>query len=115
MDKRSFAIIIIMTTVVSYLFIRRYFKIAPRYFLYASVGIFLGLIVGIAIAWPMSEFLGRFGVVIAPYILGVILMVFVEFFIIEGGPMMKLAVKEWGIFKKRNKASVWGGHRLEIK
>ena len=115
MDKRSFAIIIILTTVVSYLFIRRYFKIAPRYFLYASVGIFLGLLAGITIAWPMSAFLGNFGIIVAPYILGMILMVFIEFFILEGGPIMKLAVKEWGIFRRKSKISVWGGHRVEIK
>ncbi len=114
MDKRSFAIIIIITTVVSYLFIRRYFKIAPRYFLYASLGIFLGLLIGVTIAWPMSAFLGRFGLITAPYVLGIILMVFVEFFILEGGPIMKLAVKEWQIFRKKE-AYVWGGHRVEIK
>ena len=87
MDKRSFAIIIIITTIVSYLIIRKLFKIAPRYLVYASIGIFFGLIIGIMIAWPMSAFLGRFGVIVAPYVLGIIVMVFIEVFIFEGGKM----------------------------
>ena len=84
LDKRTFAIIITITTVVSYLMIRRFFKIAPRFLLYASLGIILGLVAGIVIAWPMSKLLGEFGVVVAPYVLGIILLVFIEFFIIEG-------------------------------
>jgi len=83
-DKRSFSIIIIITTILSYLIIRKFFKIAPRYLIYAAIGILAGLIIGITIAWPLSEFFGNFGVIIAPYILGLILMVFIELFIIEG-------------------------------
>ena len=84
MDKRSFAIIIILVTLISYFIIRKYFKIAPRYLLYGCLGIFFGLIAGILVAWPISRLFGEFGTIIAPYVLGIILMVFIEFFIIEG-------------------------------
>ena len=84
MDTKSFAIIIVLTTVISYLIIRKFFKIAPRYLMYGILGVVAGLFVGIAIAWPTSKLLGEFGSIVAPYILGLILMVFVEFFIIEG-------------------------------
>lgn len=84
MDKRSFAIIIIITTIISYLIIRKFFKIAPRYLMYGIFGIIVGLSIGIIIAWPLSQFLGEFGAVVSPYILGLILMIFVEFFILEG-------------------------------
>jgi len=90
MDKRSFSIIIIITTIISYLIIRKFFKIAPRYIFYAAIGIFIGLIIGITIAWPISQFLGRFGVIIAPYVLGLIVMIFIEIFIIEGGKIIKI-------------------------
>lgn len=97
MDKRSFAIIIILTTLVSYSFIRKYFKIAPRYLLYACFGIFFGLIIGITFAWPIAELLGEFGIIVAPYILGIILMVFIEFFIIEGLNIVKSIKRKYGI------------------
>jgi hypothetical protein len=97
-DKRSFAIIIILTTVISYLIIRKFFKIAPRYLMYGILGIFAGLSVGIAVAWPMSEFLGQFGTIVSPYVLGLILMVFVEFFIIEGKNILTFAQ---GYFQKK--------------
>lgn len=89
LDQRTFAIIIVITTVISYLIIRKFFKIAPRFLLYASLGILAGLVAGIAIAWPISKLLGEFGIVVAPYVLGIILLVFVEFFIIEGKEIVK--------------------------
>ncbi len=88
LDKRTFSIIIILTTVISYLIIRKFFKIAPRYLLYGGIGIFIGLSVGITIALPISAFLGHFGIIVAPYILGVILMVGVEICVVEGGRMI---------------------------
>jgi len=84
LDQRSFAIIIILTTLISYLIIRKFFKIAPKYLMYGILGVIIGLCVGIVVAWPISAFLGQFGAVVSPYILGLILMVFVEFFIVEG-------------------------------
>jgi len=84
LDKRTFAIIIILTTLISYLVIRKFFKIAPRYLLYGVVGALAGMVVGVSIAWPASKILGELGIIIAPYILGIILMVFIEIFIIEG-------------------------------
>ena len=84
LDKRTFAIIIMLTTVISYLVIRKFFKIAPRYLLYGILGICVGLAVGISIAWPASKLLGEFGIIVAPYILGIILMIFIEIFIVEG-------------------------------
>jgi hypothetical protein len=84
MDQRSFAIIIIITTIISYLIIRKFFSIAPRYILYGILGLVIGLTVSITIAWPVSAFLGQFGTIVAPYILGLILMVFIELFIVEG-------------------------------
>lgn len=84
MDQKSFAIIIALTTIVSYLIIRKFFKIAPRYLMYGILGVIIGIVAGIVIAWPFSAFLGQFGIIVAPYILGLILLVFVEFFIIEG-------------------------------
>ena len=84
MDKINFVVIIIMTTIISYVFIRRYFKMDPKYLIYASVGIFFGLIIGISIGWPFAMLLGAYGIVVAPYIMGIVLMVFIEFFIIEG-------------------------------
>jgi len=84
MDQRSFAIIIVLTTIISYLIIRKFFKIAPRYLMYGILGVVTGITIGTIIAWPLSALLGQFGVIVAPYILGLILLVFVEFFIIEG-------------------------------
>jgi len=84
MDKQTFAMIIILTTIVSYLIIRKFFRIAPRYIMYGILGLVAGIAVGVSIAWPMSAFLGQFGTIVAPYILGLILMIFVEFFVIEG-------------------------------
>lgn len=84
MDKQSFAMIIVLTTIISYLIIRKFFKIAPRYLMYGILGVVAGLSIGIVIAWPMAEFLGQFGTIVSPYVLGLILMVFVEFFILEG-------------------------------
>lgn len=84
MDQKSFAIIIALTTIVSYLIIRKFFKIAPRYLLYGILGVVVGITIGTIIAWPLSALLGQFGLIVAPYILGLILLVFVEFFIIEG-------------------------------
>lgn len=62
--------------------------------MYGILGIVAGLAVGIAIAWPMSAFLGQFGFVIAPYILGLILIIFIEFFIIEGKRIIELLVQK---------------------
>ncbi|MDD5731882.1 MAG: hypothetical protein PHU42_03260 [Patescibacteria group bacterium] len=84
MDKQTFAIIIILTTVISYLIIRKFFSIAPRYIMYGILGLVVGLTISITIAWPISAFFGQFGTIVAPYILGLILMVFVELFIVEG-------------------------------
>jgi len=84
MDQKSFAIIIILTTIVSYLIIRKFFKIAPKYLMYGILGVVVGIIIGALIAWPFSVLFGQFGIIVSPYILGLILMVFVEFFIIEG-------------------------------
>uniref|UniRef100_A0A7C4R5L8 PIN domain nuclease n=1 Tax=candidate division CPR3 bacterium TaxID=2268181 RepID=A0A7C4R5L8_UNCC3 len=95
LDKRTFAIIIIITTVVSYFIIRKFFKIAPRYLAYAVIGIFLGLIVGITIAWPMSTLLGKFGMIVSPYVLGIILLIFVEAFIIEGRDIVRAIVNKY--------------------
>ena len=84
MDQKTFAIIIILTTVISYIVIRKFFRIAPRFMMYAVLGIFVGLVIGTSIAWPISKLLGEFGMIVAPYILGIITLVFIEFFIIEG-------------------------------
>lgn len=84
MDKRTFVIIIVLTTVISYLVIRKYFKISPRYFLYAMTGLVVGLLIGTSIAWPLASILGDYGIVVAPYVLGIILLISVEFFIIWG-------------------------------
>lgn len=97
MDLRSFAIIIILTTIISYLFIRRYFKIAPRYIVYACLGIILGLFVGVVFALPIKVFLGELGIVVAPYVMGIVLMVFIEFFIIEGLGIVKNIKSRYGI------------------
>lgn len=69
---------------------------------------------GTSIAWPLSAWFGNFGLVVAPYVLGIILMVFIEFFIWEGGPIMNLIVKEWRFLRKK-RSSVWDGHKVEIK
>ena len=89
LDKRSFAIIIIITTLISYLIIRKFFKIAPRYLMYGMLGIFIGLAIGVSVAWPVSKILGEYGVIVSPYILGIILLVFIEFFIIEGQAILE--------------------------
>ena len=94
MDKRSFAIIIIITTLVSYMIIRKYFKIAPRYLAFGAAGIVVGLTIAISIAWPLAAFAGQFGVIVAPYILGMVLMIFIEFFIVEGVNIAK-RVRQW--------------------
>lgn len=95
LDKRSFAIIIIITTLVSYIIIRKFFSIAPRYLLYGILGIFIGLIIGTSIAWPMAKLLGEIGVVVAPYALGIILLVFIEFFIVEGPKIISNIKKKY--------------------
>ena len=84
MDTKTFAIIIILTTIISYLIIRKLFKIAPKYLVYGALGIFMGLVIGGLIDWPIAKLTGQFGVIVAPYILGIILMVSIEAFIIEG-------------------------------
>ena len=61
----------------------------PKYLLYAVVGIFFGLIIGAGITWPASLFFGRYGYVVAPYIMGIVLMVLIEYFIIEGAGFIK--------------------------
>lgn len=48
------------------------------------MGIFFGLIISISITWPLKYALGAYGAVIAPYIMGIILMIFIEYFIITG-------------------------------
>ena len=89
MDLQSFAIIITMTTIVSYIIIRRYFKISPKYIGYAALGLVGGLLIGTIIAWPASRLFGEMGAVSAPYILGIILMIFIEAFIIDGKDIIK--------------------------
>jgi len=101
LDKRTFAMIIMITTVISYLVIRKFFKIAPRYLLYGVLGIFAGLAIGVSVAWPASKLLGEFGIVIAPYILGIILMVFVEFFIIDGKKLVKKILEEKKVVQEK--------------
>jgi len=83
-DTKTFAIIVILTTIISYLIIRKFFKIAPRYLVYGSLGIFMGLVMGVLFTWPLSKIFGQYGVIVAPYILGIILMVSIEAFVIEG-------------------------------
>lgn len=96
LDQKTFAIIVIITTVVSYFVIRNFFKIAPRFMVYAVFGILLGLVAGVILAWPLSKFFGQMGIVVAPYVMGIVVMVFVEFFIIEGRNIFRaLADKFW--------------------
>lgn len=94
LDISSFAIIVGITTVISYIFIRRYFNIAPRYMLFASIGLMVGLTVGAAISWPLSRFFGEFGLIIAPYVLGLVVLFFTELFILEGKNIVKNARKK---------------------
>ena len=95
LDQKTFAIIIALTTIISYLIIRKFFKIAPRYLLYGVLGLIVGLSVGVSIAWPASKILSDFGIIVSPYILGIILMVFVEIFIVEGKTIIE-KVREKG-------------------
>mgnify|MGYP001576206190 CR=1 FL=1 len=96
MDIKTFAIIILITTIVSYIIIRKFFKIAPRFLMYGILGMVAGVVIGTSIAWPMSALLGQFGVVTAPYILGLILIIFIEFFIIEGKRIIEFAIQRYG-------------------
>ncbi len=66
----------------------------PKYLTYAVIGIFFGLIFGLTVGWPAPAILGAYGMVIAPYIMGIVLMGFVEFFIIDGGGILKYLKKK---------------------
>ena len=61
----------------------------PKYLIYAAIGIFFGMIIGVFIGWPTAALLGAYGIVIAPYVMGIVLMVFIEFFIMEGVGFVK--------------------------
>jgi hypothetical protein len=89
MDLKSFAIIITLTTVISYILIRKYFKISPKYIGYGAIGILAGLVAGLIISWPSSKLFGEIGVISAPYIMGIILLIFIEAFIVDGKDILK--------------------------
>jgi len=75
--------------------------------MYASLGIVLGLFAGTLIAWPLATFLGRFGVVVAPYLLGIVLLFFVEAFIIEGPEIIRSFMTV-----EKKELDMWEQHRI---